>query len=253
MKRLAAIFALFSSTLAAHAAPNVGAVWDLQYADDVKIRKGVLVYDLDPDNVTRRLISKLKARGIYTLCYVSVGTLENYRDDIADFPAIVVGKTYGDWPDEKFLDVRDLKTLLPLMKRRFQRCKDMGFDAVDPDNMDVYDNDSGFDLSPSDGVRYIKALARIAHGMGLEIGQKNVPALTPKLVNTLDFVVSESCFQDGWCHQVSPYISAGKPVFDVEYDDRPIRFGKTCKAAQKMGISMVLKHRILSKYVRNCE
>ncbi len=241
------------SALPALAAPHAGATWDLQYSDNVKIRNGVQVYDLDPDNVEAALIAKLKARGIYTLCYVSVGTLENYRDDVADFPARVVGKIYGDWPDEKFLDVRDLKTLLPLMKRRFQRCKDMGFDAVDPDNMDVYDNESGFDLSPANGVRYIRALAKMAHAMGLNIGQKNVPALTAKLVNTLDFVVAESCYQDGWCNQVQPYITAGKPVFDVEYDDRPIRFGKACKVADKMGVSMVLKHRILSQFVRNCK
>ncbi len=40
-----------------------------------------------------------------------------------------------------------LDVLLPIMERRIAACKDKGFDAVEPDNVDGYANASGFPLS----------------------------------------------------------------------------------------------------------
>lgn len=236
---------------AASAAPVPGVDWDWQLSDPVKA-PAVAVFDTDPDSVSKSQIARLKASGTYTICYVSVGTVEKYRDDVDAFPAQVVGKSYDDWPNEKFLDIRQLDVILPLMKARFQRCKAMGFDAVEPDNMDVYDNESGFPLTPKHGVRYIRALADMAHGMGLEIGQKNVPELTRQLINHMDFVITESCFQDGWCGDVAAYPKAGKPIFDAEYTDEPINWRKACKHAAALGISMILKDRDLHAGRQSC-
>jgi hypothetical protein len=249
---LAAIIALVLTVTTSHAAPDIGAAWDWQLSGHFKPLSGIAVFDTDPDNVTKAQITGLKRAGIYTICYISVGTLENYRDDVADFPAHVVGKTYGDWPDEKFLDVRDLKTLLPLMKKRFKTCKSMGFDAIEPDNMDVFTNDSGFNIKAAQNVRYIKALAKMAHGMGLQIGQKNVPELTSKLIDTLDFVITEDCYVDHWCNQVGAYIKAGKPVFAAEYTDTRVNFKKACKATETQGFSLILKDRDLGAGGRRC-
>ncbi len=235
----------------AWAAPAPGVMWDWQLSEPVKPPK-VVVFDTDPDAVNPALIKRLRANGVYTICYVSVGTVENYRDDVGAFPAGVVGRTYGDWPDEKFLDIRQLDVILPIMKARFQRCKDMGFAAVEPDNMDVYDNDTGFGLNSIEGLIYIKALADMAHGMGLEIGQKNVPDLTGDLVRQMDFVITESCYQDGWCDEVAAYTRAGKPVFDAEYTDEPIDFAKACAVAKALNISMILKDRDLNAGGQSC-
>ena len=215
--------------------------------------KGIRAFDADPESVTKEQIAALNKAGVYTICYVSVGTLENYRDDVDHFPPTIIGNRYDDWPDENFLDIRDTHHLPALMAQRFAHCKKLGFDAVEADNMDVYDNDSGFPLTRSDGLRYIRMLAKTAHRLGLEIGQKNVPDLTPELVGTMDFVITESCYQDGWCKQVLPYIKAGKPVFDAEYSDRPINFNKACKVAKSMRISMILKKRQLAPGRRVCK
>ena len=244
---------LFVAAGAAVAAPEPGTPWDWQLGDKVRFHSGVSVYDFDPGGPTPAQMRKLNAAGAYTICYVSVGTLEDWQDDVSQFPARVVGKTYDDWPDEKFLDISQLNVILPLMKTRFQNCKAKGFTAIEPDNMDVYDNDSGFPLTPRDGLRYVRALAKMAHEMGLEIGQKNVPDLTPKLVGTMDFVIAESCWQDGWCDQVAPYIRAGKPVFDAEYTDRPINWKRACTDAARAKISMILKDRHLGPKRRGCE
>lgn len=249
MIRPTAIILMFSG--AATAAPVPGVDWDWQLSDPVK-PPAVAVFDTDPDSVTKSQISQLKADGTYTICYVSVGTVEKYREDVDAFPAHVVGKSYDDWPNEKFLDIRQLGVILPLMKKRFERCKAYGFDAVEPDNMDVYDNDSGFPLSETDGVRYIFALAEIAHGMGLEIGQKNVPDITDAIFSNMDFVITESCFQDNWCGEVAAYAQAGKPIFDAEYSDEPINWNSACDHARELGISMILKDRDLHVGGKSC-
>lgn len=246
------IVCLLLSSMALMAGPQVAAPWDWQLSGRVRPPQGVAIFDTDPDNTNARTIQRLNARGVYTICYVSVGTLEDYRDDVAAFPPSVVGRVYGDWPDERFLDVRQLDVLLPLMQARFQRCKDMGFDAIEPDNMDVYDNESGFNLSRRDGVRYIKALAEMAHGMGLEIGQKNVPEITRQLVGVMDFVITEDCFADGWCGDVSAYIRANKPVLAAEYTDTGVNWPAACAYARQNGLSMILKDRDLNAGMQTC-
>ncbi len=236
----------------ASAAPAPGVDWDWQLSGRVHPPAGIAAFDADPDSVSRAQVERLRRAGVYTICYVSVGTIEEYRADKAAFPASVVGKTYGDWPDEKFLDVRQLDVLLPLMRVRFARCKALGFDAVEPDNVDVYQNDSGFPISQAENLRYIKALGSMAHEMGLEIGQKNVPELTGALVGRMDFVITESCFQDHWCNDVAAYTRAGKPVFDAEYTDRRINWNKACNEAARLDISMILKDRDLGAGRKSC-
>lgn len=237
-----AAFFFLSACVANGEAPT----WDWQLQGPYDLSVDVDVIDLDPDEVTAAQVAALNERGVGTIAYVSVGTLENWRNDKGAFPDRVVGNTYGDWPDEKFLDIRDLDALLPLMEQRFQTAADMGLTAIEPDNMDVYINESGFDISADDTVLYITSLADIAHDLGLEMGQKNVPELTPQLVDILDFMVAEACYADGWCDDTLLYIEAGKPVFDVEYTDTNVDWAAACSYAQSVGISMILHDRDLA-------
>ena len=235
------------------AAFAVGDSWDWQLTEPVDLSRTVSVLALHPDLVTPGELAHLSQDGVRTICYVSIGTLENSARDAAAFPAEVIGKTYADWPDERFLDVRRLDILLPIMKIRFEACRNEGFDAVEPDNMDVHDNDSGFPVTADDVVAYVARLSGIAHGLGLKIGQKNVPDLTPDLISHMDFAVTESCYQDRWCDDMSAHIRAGKPVFDAEYTDRPIDFSEACKAARQQKIAMILKDRDLTSSVKTCQ
>ncbi|VAW14655.1 putative endo alpha-1,4 polygalactosaminidase [hydrothermal vent metagenome] len=249
---LAAFFAM--PTLAA---PLPGASWDWQLSEAIAPPADIKVFDADPDNVTRDQIMELNKAGVYTICYVSVGTLENWRSDVNTFydgnvfyyP--VVGKAYGNWPGEFFLDIRQ-PNLRYVMQRRFMDCALKGFQAVEADNMDVYTNDSGFEISRQDTMRYIEQLASDAHALGLEIGQKNVPELTGELVAIMDFVITESCFADGWCGDVLPYIEAGKPVFNAEYTDTGPDFAAACAYGTKNKISMILKDRDLTSELETC-
>lgn len=255
--RIITIFYLSLTGQIAFAAPLPSAVWDWQLSEAIVVPENIKVFGADPDNVTNKQILALNAQGIYTICYVSVGTLENWRSDVNMFydknifKRSVVGKRYGDWPDEFFLDIRN-PNLLFIMQKRFLDCALKGFQAIEPDNMDVYQNASGFDITATQSINYIKQLISAAHAVNLEIGQKNVPELTDQLVGMMDFVITESCFQDNWCEDVLPYIAAGKPVFDAEYDDREIDFKAACAFAKKHKISMILKDRELTKQYKAC-
>ena len=233
------------------AAPPPGVDWDWQLSEAIDPPEGIQAFDTDPDNVTRDQIMALNEAGVFTICYVSVGTMEDWRDDAAQFsdpslyPNPVVGKAYEEWPGEFFLDIRQ-PTLRYVMQKRFFECALKGFQAIEADNLDVYTNDSGFDLSIADTARYAAQLVTDAHAQGLEIGQKNTPELTNKLVGLFDFIVTEDCFVDGWCDQALPYIAAGKPVFNAEYTDTGVDFNAACIYGKENSISMILKDRDLN-------
>lgn len=208
------------------------------------------ILDLDPDAVTREQVAALSARGIMTICYVSVGTVEDWRADAGQFPEAVIGRRYGEWPDERYLDMRAQDVLLPLMEARFQTCKDKGFDAIEPDNMDIYDHNTGFGLTAGDAIAYVKALADLAHGMGLQIGQKTAPELVPDLEPVLDFVLFEECHEQGYCAAAAPYVAAGKPALNTEY--RLWGQRAACAEAQALGLATIFKRRELGVWRKTC-
>lgn len=252
MRSIFILIILFILVASSNSAPLPSSSWDWQLSvEQIEPPKGIKAFGTDPDSVSKEQIKALNKAGVYTICYVSVGTAENWRDDVNSFHSQMVGKTYGDWPDEKFLNIAN-PSLLPIMEKQFANCALKGFKAIEPDNLDVYENDSGFDISRNDTLNYIRNLAKIAHSKGLEIGQKNVPELTDQLVGMMDFIISESCYQDKWCEDILPYIKAGKPIFDAEYNDREIDFEAACAYAKKQKISMILKDRDLSAQYQSC-
>jgi hypothetical protein len=91
-------------------------------------------------------VAKLHAAGQHVICYIDVGTWENFRPDASKFPKSVLGRGNG-WPGERWLDIRRLSVLEPLMTARFQMCAHKGFDAVEPDNIDGYENATGFPIT----------------------------------------------------------------------------------------------------------
>ena len=67
---------------------------------------------------------------------MSVGSWENWRPDKGRFPKRVLGRNCYGWPGEKWLGIRDLDALAPIMESRMDVYAEKGFDAVEPDNMD---------------------------------------------------------------------------------------------------------------------
>ena len=210
------------------------------------------VVDVDLFDIRKGTVAALKRQGKRVVCYMSAGSWENWRPDRRDFPSGVIGKNYDGWAGERWLDIRDLDALGPVMRARLDRCRDKGFDAVDPDNVDGYQADTGFPLTRSDSIRYLRFLATEAHRRGLAIGLKNASELSRFVLDRFDFAVTEDCFGQGWCRNSKNFIRQDKPVFAIEYTDNGISFGAFCRQAANLGLSPLLKRRNLDEWERRC-
>jgi hypothetical protein len=176
----------------------------------------VKMYDVDGFEASKKLVGKMHGRGIKAVCYLSAGSWENWRPDASDFPASILGRSNG-WPGEKWLDIRRLDILGPIMKARIDMCAAKGFDAVEFDNVDGYQNHTGFSLRARQQLRYDAFLANQAHARGLSALLKNDLDQVVKLLPYFDGALNEQCFQYKECAKLTPFVKAGKPVFGVEY------------------------------------
>jgi hypothetical protein len=191
---------------------------------DVIPGDGPIVYDIDGEENDAAAVAAIHALGpnVKVICYVDVGTWEDYRSDAASFPASVIGATNG-WPGEKWLDVRQESILLPLMKARFEKwCLAKGFDAVEPDNLDAWENSPGFPITESENIAYDLAIATMGHALGLSMGLKNLAENAPSLEPSFDWALDEQCYEYAECSYFkTSFIAKGKAVFDVEYNQAP--------------------------------
>ena len=225
--------------------------WQWQLTGDVDLGLPIDVIDVDLD-VDPSVVDHYHRKGTKVICYISVGSHENWRSDADQFPNVVLGKDYEGWSGEKWLDIRRIDLLAPIMLARLDKCVTKGFDAVEPDNMQIWDNDTGFPLTYNDQLQYALWLAEEVHKRGLAIGQKNAPDQTRDLVNIFDFAITEDAFYYNWAKDMLPYIKAGKPVFAAEYTDLPGDFQEFCRLSKELGFSTILKHRDLDAWLDTC-
>lgn len=233
--------------------PAKGITWDWQL-ESVDTSHDVQVYDIDWEE-SASIVSDLHSRGIKAICYVSVGSYEEWRSDAEDFESHpeVLGKLYYGWPGEKFIDIRS-SIVRDIMEARFDTCRDKGFDAIEPDNQDVYDADSGFPLTRANGLEYAKWLAAQAHERGMAIVQKNASELADDLFELYDGALTEDCYdQENWCDDMDGYLDRNKPVFMCEYTDTGVNFENACDWALPLGYSPILKDRDLTTSVEFCQ
>jgi hypothetical protein len=217
--------------------PKPGGTWQWQLAGTVDVSVNVPVFDIDGFENSAAVVSALHARGRKVICYINVGAAENFRSDYKRFPSSVLGSGDG-WDGERWLDIRRMDVLLPIMATRFDMCARKGFDAIEPDLVEAYGNKSGFPLSAADQLRYNRAIATLAHDRGLSVGLKNDLGQVPQLVGTFDFAVNEQCAEFDECAALKPFIRANKAVYHVEYN---LSTSKFCAATKKLGFSSMRK------------
>jgi hypothetical protein len=203
------------------------------------VRPVVFDFDLyDVDAVTPNTLgtAAVHARGAQAICYVSAGTWEDWRPDAAQFPDSVKGAKNG-WPGERWLDIRQLSILMPIMGARVAKCRQAGFDGVEWDNVDGYSNRSGFPLVYTDQLTYNGTLANLAHTYGLTVAIKNDVEQLTDLAPYFDYAVNEQCQQYQECGGYDgSFIAAGKAVFQVEYKLKLAKFCPTASAANRNAI-----------------
>jgi hypothetical protein len=232
--------------------PAVGTTWQWQLDTPVDTTVGAQVFDIDLFDNDASVVAALHAKGRKAICYVNVGAWESWRADQAAFPAAVIGKAYPGWAGEKFLDIRRIDLLSPILRARFDACRSKGFDGLEPDNVDTYQADTGFPLTAQDQRTYDAWLVAEAHARGLSIGLKNDGDQAAQLVTLFDWALTEDCWADAWCDQMKPFVAAGKAVFMAEYTDRSATLAKFCPTAASLSFSGILKDRALTASRQAC-
>lgn len=229
--------------------------WLYQLSEPVAApREGVDVYVLDLFDTPEQTVSALRLHGARVVAYFSAGSWEDWRPDAARYPADVLGADYEGWPGERWVDIRALDRLGPILGDRLDLAVRKGFDGVDPDNVDGYTNVTGFPLTAQDQLRFNRWLAREAHRRGLAVGLKNDPDQAAALEPDFDFAVSESCSAEGWCDLWKPFTDAQKPVLTIEYTDTMSQaaFLQNVCSAAPAGLLPVLCRRELDGWAVFC-
>jgi endo-alpha-1,4-polygalactosaminidase (GH114 family) len=231
--------------------PTPGLTWQWQLDEEVDTSFEADVYDIDL-YADQSVIDELHARNVKVICYISVGSWEDWRPDASQFPPEVLGNKYEGWPGERWLDIRRIDLLSPIMMSRLDLCKSKGFDGVEPDNIEIYNNHTGFILSYQNQLAYANWLAEAAHGRGLAIGLKNAPGMVADSISFFDFAITEDAFYYGWVAKMLPFINAGKPVFAAEYTDMDVDFPAACAWGAEHNVSFIQKNRILTAFRITC-
>ncbi len=220
-----------------HPAPTT-APWQWQLQGRIDTSVPADVYEVDGFFVSKKVVAKLHSQGRKAICYLDVGSWENYRPDKDKFPKSVIGKRYQGFPSERWMDIRKIHLIAPPLKKRFDMCKRKGFDAVEPDNVSGYTNPTGFPLTAKDQLRFNDWVARQVHSRGMSVALKNDPEQARQLEGSFDFAVVEQCFQYHECGRFSPFVRAGKAVFEAEYEIAPSKY---CERAKTLRFSSIRK------------
>ncbi|HKY89881.1 MAG TPA: endo alpha-1,4 polygalactosaminidase [Nevskiaceae bacterium] len=244
-------------------APNLADTWQWQLlvngSHPLNTSYAATVYDVDLEETPRSAITALKNQGRYVVCYFSAGSYEPYRSDADEFQESDLGNPLDPpFGDERWIDIRSTN-VKRIMRSRLDRAAAKGCHAVEPDNVDAWDNDNGLAITRRDQLRYNKYIAAQSHLRGLAVGLKNDLAQIPALVDHFDFAVNEQCFQYRECDRLQPFIDAGKPVFNAEYarkyrENLDGARDRMCESAQARGIhSLVLPILLNDSFRCSCD
>ena len=234
--------------------PAAGSTYAIQYGGShLDTSVPAAIYDVDGFDTPASTVAALHKAGRHVVCYIDVGTWENWRPDAKQFPSTVLGEPDAGWPGERWLDVRQLSALEPIMTARFRMCKNKGFDAVNSDNIDGWENDTGFPIKPADSLTYDTWVAGAIHALGLSAAEKNDNNQVDTLRNVFDWAQTEQCYAQHYCSQFAGYTRRNRLVVDIEYGlKRSIFTYKTCPTTAKYREVALLKHLSLDAWVVAC-
>jgi hypothetical protein len=220
-----------------HPAPTTSP-WQWQLQGKIDTSVAASVYDVDGFETPKSTVQALHRLGRKVICYLDVGSWENFRPDASQFPRSALGNRYEGFPNEKWLDIRHFQSFAAPLKQRIAMCARKGFDAVEPDNIAGWENNTGFPITRADQLRFNRWIARQVHARGMSVALKNDGGQVKELVGVFDFAIVEECFQYEECGLYRPFTERGKAVFEAEYELDPAKF---CAAAGAIDFSAIRK------------
>ncbi len=191
--------------------------WDWQIGLTTPLKRtgkhAVDIYDIDGFLTTRTEVAAIQARWPAstlahpkTVCYLDLAW-EDYRPDASSpsrgglFPAATLGNVYYGYPEERWVDFRQLDALKPMLRERIAMCARKGFSAVELDDIDSFDPPSttGFRLTPGDAQNYLAYAFNLIHADGMTGLWKNSPLLSWWGRQYADGAVLEECYTYHQC------------------------------------------------------
>jgi hypothetical protein len=189
--------------------------WDWQIGRVTPLQRtgaaAVDMYDLDGFLTTKAEVTAIKTTWRAatlahpkTICYLDLAW-EDYRPDATpgggSFPASTLGQVYNGFPEERWVDFRQLDELKPMLDARISMCASKGFDAVELDDIDGFDPPSttGFQVTPGDMQNYLAYAFNQVHKDGMTALWKNSPYLSSWGRQYTDGAVVEECYVSQDC------------------------------------------------------
>lgn len=232
---LLVVCGLTASSASAYAPPTVNALFDYQI--------GGIYTPLSTVRTISRDRTAAPVSGLYNICYVNA--FQTQPSEVtwwrANYPTLLLRDSAGEYVidgewDEILLDTRTSAkrtTLGTILSGWFDGCKNAGFDAIEPDNLDSWDRSAdsvtGRSLiTKSNNLAVMRAMATSAHTAGtsrtgLAIAQKNTSEIASQLRGYgYDFVIAEECqvYTGNYGLECDDYIHYyGNNVIEIEYTD----------------------------------
>lgn len=198
------------------------------------------LYDTNGDNdLTGAQVKSLNARGISVYCTINAGYWDAQLPDADLFNPSMKGANV--WSDDKrrWADIRNTG-VRQLMEARVANAAKIGCAGIDANYLELWYQNTGFYISYGDQLNYSRWFADTAHKYGLSIGLHNAPFQLADLVSWYDFGIAENCLDSGDCEAYTPFISAGKPVFNIESNAMSSELD-ICKAGRELGFNTIIK------------
>ncbi len=196
--------------------PPPDVTWQWQLQGDIDTRHAAVLYDVDLFETPASVIRALAAEGRRVICYFSAGSGENFRPDYHRLRPSELGRVLDGYADERWLDIRSAN-VARVMQARMDLAVARGCDGVEPDNVDGYENETGFAISAAEQLAFNRHLAREAHRRGLGIALKNDGRQARALVDDFDFALNEECHLYRQCGELQVFVERQKAVLNAEY------------------------------------
>ncbi len=188
--------------------------WDWQIGRVTPLQRtgarAVDIYDLDGFLTTRAEVHTIHTTWQAAtlphpklICYLDMAW-EDYRPDASPgryFPAATLGNVYSGYPQQRWVDFRQLDALKPMLDERIAMCARKGFDAVELDDIDSFDPPSttGFHLTPGDAQNFLAYAFNQVHRDGMTALWKNSPYLSWWGRRYTDGAIVEECYVYRMC------------------------------------------------------
>ena len=106
--------------------PRPATTWQWQLSGEIDRSFDVAMYDVDLFDTPVATIEALAAEGRIVVCYFSAGSHESWRVDAEEFPTETIGAPLDAWPGERWLDIRRLDSIAPILEGRLDLARNKG-------------------------------------------------------------------------------------------------------------------------------